>query len=153
MIYGSWDMKCNRQNIFVVLDLFLPFYPSNSPKNKNIKKKRKMKKKILQISSFYTRVPKIMIIGYTVPEIWHMRDVIVIFHFGQKFLIYGVRQNFLSFWAIFCPPPTFYPPISSKNENLKKIKNNSWRFHHFTQLYQKSWRYAILFLKYSTLQM
>ena len=97
-----------------------------------------MKKKILQISSFYTRVPKIMIIGYTVPEIWHMRDVIVIFHFGQKFLIYGVRQNFLSFWAIFCPPPTFYPPISSKNENFKKIKNNSWRFHHFTQLYQKS---------------
>ena len=133
---------------------FCPFTPLTAQKIKIYKKKKKKwKKKILQISSFYTRVPKIMIIGYTVPEIWHMRDVIVIFHFGQKFLIYGVRQNFLSFWAIFCPPPTFYPPISSKNENLKKIKNNSWRFHHFTQLYQKSWRYAILFLKYSTLQM
>ena len=26
-----------------------------------------------------------MIIGYTVPEIWQVTDVIVIFHFGQFF--------------------------------------------------------------------
>ena len=38
--------------------------------------------------SFYTSVPKIMIIWCTVPEIWHVTDVIVLF---------------LSFWAIFCP--------------------------------------------------
>ena len=37
-------------------------------------------------TSFYTIVPKIMTIGYTVPEIWCVRDVIVV-----------------SFWAIFCP--------------------------------------------------
>ena len=30
-------------------------------------------------------VLKIMIIGYTVPEIWHMTDVIDIFHFGLFF--------------------------------------------------------------------
>ena len=34
----------------------------------------------LEISSFYTSVPKIMIIGYTVPEIWHVTHAIVIFH-------------------------------------------------------------------------
>ena len=30
-------------------------------------------------------VLKFMIIGYTVPEIWHMTDVIVTFHFGLFF--------------------------------------------------------------------
>ena len=43
-----------------------------------------------------------MIIGYTVPEIWHMTDVIVIFHFGLYF--------------------SLLPPNSAKNEDLKKIK-------------------------------
>ena len=64
-----------------ILGHFLPFYPSNSLKNQNLKKW----KKYLKISSFYTSVPKIMIICYTVPEIWHVSDVIVIFHFGWFF--------------------------------------------------------------------
>ena len=34
------------------------------------------------MSSFYTIVPKIMIIGYTALEIWHMMDVTVVFNFG-----------------------------------------------------------------------
>ena len=32
--------------------------------------------------SIYTIVPKIMIIGYTVSEMQHLTDLIVIFHFG-----------------------------------------------------------------------
>ena len=28
-----------------------------------------------------------MIIGYTVPEVWHVTDVIVIFHFGLFFVL------------------------------------------------------------------
>ena len=39
-------------------------------------------KKCLDISSFYTSVTKTMIICYTVPMIWHMKGVVVIFHFG-----------------------------------------------------------------------
>ena len=42
-------------------------------------------KKWQEIPSFYTSAPKIMIIGYTVPEICCMMDVIVIFHFGLFF--------------------------------------------------------------------
>ena len=61
----------------VILGHFLPFHPSNSPKNQNFKKM----KKGLRISSFHKSVTKIMIICYTVPEIWHVTDVIVIFHF------------------------------------------------------------------------
>ena len=53
--------------------LFLPFYPPNSLKNENFKKK-KMKKQPGDIII----LPKIMIIGYTVSEIWHMTDVILI---------------------------------------------------------------------------
>ena len=41
----------------------------------------KNEKKYLEISSFYTSIPKLMIICYTFPEIWHVTDVIVIFHF------------------------------------------------------------------------
>ena len=38
-------------------------------------------KQILEISSFYKSVPKIMILCYTVPEIWHVTNVFF-FHFG-----------------------------------------------------------------------
>ena len=41
MMYGSSDMECNRQNIFVILDRFLSFYPPNNPKNKNLEKRKK----------------------------------------------------------------------------------------------------------------
>ena len=40
-------------------------------------------KKHLETSLFYTIALKIMIICYTVPEIWRVTDVIVIFHFGH----------------------------------------------------------------------
>ena len=46
MMYGSWDMKFNRQNFFVILGIFLPFYPPppNTLKNENIKNEKKTKK-------------------------------------------------------------------------------------------------------------
>ena len=96
MMYDSWDMKPNRQNIFVILDI-LPFYPTNNPKTQNFEK---MKKTPGDISSFYRGVPEIMILCYKIPEIW--REIIFIFHFG-----------------LFFP---FYPPNSPKNHNFKKVK-------------------------------
>ena len=42
-------------------------------------------KKRMEILSVYTSVPKIMIICYTVPEIWHMMNIISIFHFELFF--------------------------------------------------------------------
>ena len=86
-----------------------------------------------------------MIIRYAVPEMWLETDVIVIFILGN-----------------FYP---FTPPISPKNGNFKKMKNNNnkkkkqkknkqtkqsktWRYHYFTQVYKKSWSYAMLFLRY-----
>ena len=50
-------------------------------------------------------VPKTMIICYTVPEMWRVMNVIVIFHFGLFSALY--------------PPP---PPNIPKNQHFKKIK-------------------------------
>ena len=57
------------------------------PKKLKFKKKlKKKKKKHLEIS-FYTSVPKIMTICYTILEIWHVTNVIVLFCFGQFFTL------------------------------------------------------------------
>ena len=56
---------------------------------------------------------------------WNMvHDRYVIFHFG---LFFALLQ-----------------PKSPKNQNFnfKKMKKNHWIYHHFTQVYQKSWSYA-----------
>ena len=69
--------------IFCHIRPFFALLPPNKPENQNFAKI----KKLLDISSFYTSVPKIMIICYTVLEIWHMTDVIFIFDFGLFFAL------------------------------------------------------------------
>ena len=92
-------MVRDRCSYFSFWAIFCPFTPLTARKI-NIKKKKRKRRKHLEISSFYTSVPKIMIICYT--EIWHVTDVIVIFHFGLFF--------------------DLSPPNSLKNQNLKKMK-------------------------------
>ena len=58
-----------------------------------------------------------MIICHTVPDIWCVTDVIVIFHFGQFFVP--------------------LPPNLTEKQKFQKREQNSWRCHHFTQAYQK----------------
>ena len=41
----------------------------------------------MEISSFYKSVPKLMIICYTVSEIWRVADIVFIFHFGVFFAL------------------------------------------------------------------
>ena len=59
-----------------------------------------------------------MIICHTVPEIRHMTDVIVIFYFGLIF--------------------TLLPPKQHEKLKLNKNEKNTWRYHHFTKVHQKS---------------
>ena len=84
IMYGSWDMECNRQNLQG--PIFLPFSTTNNSKNQDFEKW----KKCLEISSFYTSVPKIMILCHTVPEIWRVTDVICIFHFKLFFALLNI---------------------------------------------------------------
>ena len=93
----------------VIIFHFEPFFALLSPyslKNQNFKKL----KTLLEISSFHTSVPKIMIICYTVPETWHMTDVIVTFHFGL-------------FFALLTPLTAQKIKISKKMKNLMEISS------------------------------
>ena len=54
------------------------------------------------------------------------------------------RHIFLSFCTIFCS----FVPIATQNIKILKKWRKSWRCHYFSQVHQKSWSYAILFLKY-----
>ena len=114
--------KCNC--CFPFWAIFCPFTPLTAQKIKF----QKNEKERLEIPSFYTCVPKIMIICYTVPEIWHVTDVIIIF-------------NFRPFFAIL---PTNSPQIKIS----KNWKKNTWRYHLFTHVYQKLWSDNVRFLRY-----
>ena len=68
------------------------------------------------------------------------------------FLRYGAPQtDFFVILDYFLP---LDPPNNPMRKKWKKIENifekwkKAWRYHHFTQVYQKSWSYAILFLRY-----
>ena len=103
--------------------IFCPFTPVTTWKMK-ISKKRK---RYLEISSFYTCAPKIMIICYNVPEIWCVTDVIVIFQFGLFFVLLPLQQP--------------------KNWKFHKNEKKPWRYHHFTHVYQKLWLDDVRFLR------
>ena len=79
MIYGSWDIKCNRQLFLSSLVIFYPFTPLKP-------KKRKYQKIEKKQNTCRYHVPKTMIIGYTVAEIWCVPDVII-FHFDLFFTL------------------------------------------------------------------
>ena len=79
--YGATD----RQSFFLILDHFLPFYQPHRPTpcNPTTSQKSKILKKWEtpgDIIILY-KCTKIMIICYTVPKVWRVTDVIVIFHF------------------------------------------------------------------------
>ena len=86
-----------QREFLVILGHFLLFYPTNDLNNQYFEK---MKKKILEILSFYTSLPKIVIICSTVSEIWCMTDLIFIFYFGLFFV--KKRLQILSFYT--CVP-------------------------------------------------
>ena len=125
MIYGSWSLRHNRQ-IFVILGHSLPFQPPDNLENQNFK----IDKNTWRYYNFTHLQHK-----------WQSYDVC--------FLRYWVRQT--DFFVILDHFLLFYP-LPWKIKILKNWKN-TWRYHHFTQVYQKSWSYAILFLIHGAWQM
>ena len=79
---GSSNMEWKRQNCLSFLAIFCPFTLLTTPKNKILKKW----KILLEISSFYTCEPNIMIIWCTLHEIWSEVDIISS-HFGSFFAL------------------------------------------------------------------
>ena len=83
---------------FVILGHFLPFYPTNNPKNQNFEKMKKTPGDIIILHTCIKNHDQC----YTIPEIWHMTDVIYISYFG--------------------PFSAILPPKSPKKQNFKKWK-------------------------------
>ena len=72
-------MECDRQ-FFVILGYFLPFYPTNDPKNQNFDKMKKTPDDII-----LHRCTKDENHMMYVPEIWSATDRI--FYFGPFFAL------------------------------------------------------------------
>ena len=104
-IYSSWDIRVWRTEIgnYGSFSSLLPSPPPSKKKKSTKSEFQKNKKILLEISSFYTCVPKTTIIWGTVPE------------------IQIETGNFLSFSIIFCP---FTLLTAQKIKILKKWKKN-----------------------------
>ena len=104
MLYYSWDMVRDRCNYFSLWVIFYHFTSLTAQRIKILKKW----KKYLEISSLYTSVPKIIIICYSVLEIWRMIDVII-FHFGLFFaLLTAQKIKILNKWKKHLEMSSFY---------------------------------------------
>ena len=101
---------------FSIWAIFWPFTLLTAQKIK-IKKKKKMKKMPGDINILH-KLPKIAIICHTVPEIWHVANVIVFFILGYFFKLLSSQQP--------------------KKYRFRKNEKKSWRYPHFTRVYQKS---------------
>ena len=111
--------------IFCHSRLFLALLPPNNPENQNFEKNEKISSRYYHFKHEYHKWKSWCMI----PEIWI------------------VPHNFFVILGYFLP---FYPYNNQKNKNFKKNEKNIWRYHHFTQVYQRLWSYAILFLRYGT---
>ena len=106
MMYGSWDIKRDRQNFLSFWVIFCPITPSPplyKPENQNFEKMEKSPGEII---------------------ILHMSTI------NQNHMMYDSwdmehdRQNFFSFWTIFYPftPPPLSTLITQRIKILKKWK-------------------------------
>ena len=100
MMYGSWDMECERQNFCHYGPFFMLFYPYGSRKSKFSENKRKCWKIILHM---FTVTDSKMIYGFSDMEC--------------------NRQDFLSNWTVFCP----FTPSQPKSK-LWKTEKKPWRY-------------------------
>ena len=136
--------------------LFYP--PKKTPKSKFWKTKNLLDIIILHMCT------KNHNIWCTVPEMQSETDIIFC-HFGWFFALlptpplmipkikilkkkWDTKCNGHNFFVILDHFLPFYPSSNPKNQNLEKLKKNTWRYHHFTIVCHKSWSYAILFLRY-----
>ena len=126
------------------MDYFSPFTPLTTPENQNPNKMKKTPRDII-------------ILHRCTKNHCHM------LYCSWDIVCDGCNCYF-SFWAIFWPFTSltaWKKKISKKMKKQKQKKQKkkteknttasttiTWRYHHFTQVYQKSWSYSTLFLRY-----
>ena len=106
MIYGSWNIRCDRQKFSTFWAIFCPFSPLTTWKIQTLTLKKTL------------------------------GDIIIlhICMINDNHMIYGSwdmepdRHNFWSFWTVFCP----FPPYGPRKSKFSKNAKNIWRYYHFT---------------------
>ena len=126
MISEIWNLT---DRIFCHFEPFLPFYPPNNLENQNFENLKKP-------------FGDIIILHKCTENHDHM--LYCSLDIARK------RCNcYFSFLAIFCP----FTSLTAQKVKIKKNEKNAGIYHHFTIVYQKSWSYAILFLRYGAWRM
>ena len=119
MFLEIWSMT---DIIFLILDHFLPFYPTNNPGNQNFEKMKKLSVDII---------------------------ILPLCTINENHLMYvfqGMDHNRHNFFLILDHFFPFYPPNNAENQNFEKWKN-AWKYHYFTQVYHKWQSYDVWFLR------
>ena len=144
--------------VFCHFAYIFPFYPTNNPKNQNFERTKKMPGDIVILHLCTTNH---MVYGSRDMEC----DRHIFRNCGSFFawlLIYQpIKSKFWKNEKKECPEIFFVilghilPFNPTKNHKIfeKMKKKKAWRYHHSTQVHQKSWSYAILFLRYSKWRM
>ena len=109
MIYGSRNIRCDRYKFLSFWANFCPFSPLVMWKI-NILKLKKNPGDIIILHICTINYNRMM---YFYWDIEHD------------------RENFLSFWTVFCP---FTPLWTQKIKIFKKMEKNTWRYYHFTNI-------------------
>ena len=165
MMYGSWDIRHNRQNIL----FWVIFCPLTLLANQKIKIWKKNEKRAWRYHHFTQLYQKY-------PEIGRIADVIVIFHFfafysltAQKIKIWKkrkthqevswfyksvpkimiIRYNYSEIWCVTDVIVIFHFGLFFA---MKKKRKSARRYHHFTHGYQKLWSNNLPFLRYGVWQ-
>ena len=124
MMHGSWDIECDRQIFFVILEHFLAFYPPSNPKNQNFEKNEKNAWRYYHFTQVYHKWQ-----SYGVWQVYHKwqsyYDPWQVSYkwqsYDEWFLRYEVWQTeFFVILDCFLP---FYPSPPLKTRKIKIWKN------------------------------
>ena len=114
--YDVWFLRnvVQQTEFFLILDHFCPFTPLATQATKILKNYKKMPGDLI----LHTCTINDNQMMYCSWDIKHDRE---------NFSV--ILSHFLS----------FYSTKNQKNLNFEKNEKKAWRYHHFTQVYQKSW--------------
>ena len=112
--YNIWFLKYNTQQtkVFDIMGHFLSFHSPDDLENQNFEKLKKLPGDIIILHMCNINDNHMMYVS------WDMEHN---------------RQNFLSFWTVFCP----FTPYGQRKSKFWKHETNVWRYHHFTHVYHK----------------
>ena len=119
IMYGSWNMGRDKQIFFHFWSLFCSFTPLTTAKSKFWKKWKKLPGDII-------------ILHKGTKNHDHMLQC-------SPDTIRGKCNFYFSFWAIFFP----FTPLTTQKIYFFLKEKDTWRYHHFTHVYEKLWLHDI----------